>query len=149
MRIRNILSKWCGAPRGLAVLSLLVLAFALVARYGLMESGWLPAECGGSLAEGVQGWCAAKWALIQSFLHQRLGWVSLVAGVLAFAVRSKGLALVGWFTGIAGLVLYSFDYAAVGAMLSLLVLARRFAQEEGREQQSGREPGDGLGVERL
>ncbi len=149
MRIRNILSKWCGAPRGLAVLSLLVLAFALVARYGLMESGWLPAECGGSLAEGVQGWCAAKWALIQSFLHQRLGWVSLVAGVLAFAVRSKGLALVGWFTGIAGLVLYSFDYAAVGAMLSLLVLARRFVQEGGREQQSGREPGDGLGVERL
>lgn len=149
MRIRNILSKWCGAPRGLAVLSLLVLAFALVARYGLMESGWLPAECGGSLAEGVQGWCAAKWALIQSFLHQRLGWVSLVAGVLAFAVRSKGLALVGWFTGIAGLVLYSFDYAAVGAMLSLLVLARRFAQEGGGEQQSGREPGDGLGVERL
>nr|MBL8454697.1 hypothetical protein [Zoogloeaceae bacterium] len=133
----------------MAVLSLLVLAFALVARYGLMESGWLPAECGGSLAEGVQGWCAAKWALIQSFLHQRLGWVSLVAGVLAFAVRSKGLALVGWFTGIAGLVLYSFDYAAVGAMLSLLVLARRFAQEGGREQQSGREPGDGLGVERL
>lgn len=149
MRIRNILSKWCGAPRGLAVLSLLVLAFALVARYGLMESGWLPAECGGSLADGVQGWCAAKWALIQSFLHQRLGWVSLVTGVLAFAVRSKGLALVGWFTGIAGLVLYSFDYAAVGAMLSLLVLARRFAQEGGREQQSGREPGDGLGVERL
>ncbi|HRD34488.1 MAG TPA: hypothetical protein PLR02_09550 [Rhodocyclaceae bacterium] len=131
------------------MLSLLVLAFALVARYGLMESGWLPAECGGSLAEGVQGWCAAKWALIQSFLHQRLGWVSLVAGVLAFAVRSKGLALVGWFTGIAGLVLYSFDYAAVGAMLSLLVLARRFVQEGGREQQSGREPGDGLGVERL
>lgn len=114
-----------------------------------MESGWLPAECGGSLAEGVQGWCGAKWALIQSFVHQRLGWVSLVAGVLAFVTRSRLLALCGWLIGIAGLVLYSFDYAAVGAVLSLLVLARHLAQEGNGNQQSHREPSERLGVERL
>lgn len=131
------------------MLSLLVLVFALVARYGLMESGLVAAECGGSLAEGVQGWCGAKWALIQSFVHQRLGWVSLVAGVVAFVMRCRLLALCGWFTGIAGLVLYSFDYAAVGAVLSLLVLARHLAQEGKGDQQSHHEPGDRLGVERL
>lgn len=129
--------------------SLLVLAFALVARYGMLESGWLPAQCGGSLAAGVQGWCSAKWVLIQSFVDQRLGWVSLGAGVLAFASRGRTMALIGWFTGIAGLVLYSFDPAAVGAVLSLLVLARLHAQERYREQQAHREPGERLGVERL
>lgn len=143
------MSKCCGAIQGLVLLSLLVLVFALAARYGLMESGWLPAECGGSLAEGVQGWCGAKWMLIQSFIHQRLGWVSLVAGVLAFVTRSRLLALCGWFTGIAGLVLYSFDYAAVGAVLSLLVLARHLAQEGNGNQQAHHEPGERLGVERL
>lgn len=126
-----------------------MLATALVLRYGLMESGWLPAECGGSLAEGVLGWCGAKWALIQSFVHQRMGWVSLAAGVLAFVTRRKGLALLGWFTGIAGLVLYSFDYAAVGAVLSLLVLARQLAQEGNGKQQADRDPGERLGIERL
>lgn len=126
-----------------------MLGLALLARYGLMESGWLPAECGGSLADGILSWCGAKWALIQSFLHQRMGWVSLLAGMLAFLTRSKGLALIGWFSGVAGLVLYSFDYAAVGAVLSLLVLARHRAQERNRNQQSHREPGERLGVEGL
>lgn len=149
MKIKYVLSKCYNTAQGLAVLSLLVLVFALVGRYGLMESGWLPAECGGSLAEGVQGWCGAKWALIQSFVHQRLGWVSLVAGVLAFVTRSRLLALCGWLIGIAGLVLYSFDYAAVGAVLSLLVLARHLAQEGNGNQQSHREPSERLGVERL
>lgn len=149
MKVQYDLAKWFYAWPRFAALSLVMLSFALIARYGFMESGWLSAECDGTVAEGFEGWCAAKWLLIQSFLDQRLGWVSLIAGSLAFLSRSMSLALAGWLTGIAGLILYSFDYAAVGAVLSLLVWARGHAQKRNREQQSDCQPGDGLRVEGL
>lgn len=126
--------------------SMLVLVGVLVFRYGVLEANVLPAECGGSIAEGLQGWCGVKWAIVQTFVHQRLGWLSLIAGIAAFFTRGRLLARLGWFSGLAGLVLYSFDYAAVGAMLSLLVLGRQLAQEGYGEQQADDQPGAGLRV---
>ncbi len=126
-----------------------VLAVALGVRYGLLESGFLPADCGGSLAEGVDGWCGVKWAVVQSFVHQRLGWASLAFGIAAFLLRRRELAWSGWLTGVAGLVLYSFDMSAVGALLSLLVLARAAEERRARQDEAGEQPGDGLGVGRL
>lgn len=125
------------------------IASAALVRYGLIEGGRLPAECGGSLAQGVQGWCGVKWLVLQSFMQQRLGWLSLVCGVAAFALRRRGLAWVGWVSGLGGLVLYNFELAAVGGMLSLLVLTRPTAQERGGKDPAGEQPRDGLGVGRL
>ena len=129
--------------------SAVVLAAVLGIRYGLLEAGRLPTDCGGSLAEGVAGWCGVKWLVIQSFLQQRLGWVSFACGVLAFTTRRRWAAWAGWLTGLGGLVLYSFDLAAIGALLSLLVLARDAAQRRGGKDEAGDEPADRLGIGRL
>ncbi|NMG75104.1 hypothetical protein GPA25_10090 [Aromatoleum diolicum] len=115
----------------------------------MLESGVLPSNCGTTFAEGLQGACLAKWLLVQSFMQQRLGWLSLTLGLAAFVLRRSPLAWGGWISGLAGLVLYNFDYAAVGALLSLVVLVRAGSQGWGRQQQSGDEPADGLGIGRF
>lgn len=100
-----------------------VLALALGARYGLIENGVLPRDCTAPAAEAQSGLCALKWTLVQLFHEQRLGIFSLVCGALAFVLGCGRLAWAGWIAGLAGLVLYNYDYAAVGALLGLLVLA--------------------------
>lgn len=129
--------------------SAVVFAAVLLLRYAVLEAGAFPADCKPLLADGLEGLCLVKWALVQAFMQQRLGWVSLALGVLAFVSGRRPVAWGGWLSGIAGLVLYSFDYAAVGAMLSLLVLARQGAQAGGSKEQAGGEPRDGLRVEGL
>ncbi len=102
----------------------LLFAVAAAIRYGLLENGALPRDCAFSAGDALMGLCGFKWTLVQSFLHQRIGWVSLACGLYAFLFHRRALAWAGWLAGIAGLVLYSYDPAAVGALLSLLVLAR-------------------------
>ncbi|HJV25746.1 MAG TPA: hypothetical protein VJ673_08660 [Aromatoleum sp.] len=111
------------------VVSALVLAIAVWLRYGLFEAGVFPTSCGISLADGLQGLCLAKWVLLQTFAQERLGWLSLVAGLAAFALRVKPVAWAGWFAGVAGLVLYSYNFAAVGLLLSLLVIVREYGRK--------------------
>lgn len=119
-------------------------AIALWFRLGLLEAGVLPRDC--TLADAPAAACIFKDALVQSFLHQRLGWVSLGAGVLAFVLSCRRLAWVGWLTGVAGLVLYSYDPAAVGGLLALLVLVGTDEQGRQGEGESDQKPGDGLRV---
>lgn len=138
-----------GVVARLAGVSSIVLAAVLLLRYAVLEAGVLPAECAPRLADGLSGWCLVKWMLVQAFVQQRLGWASLILGVGAFLSRRQPLAWGGWLCGIAGLVLYSFDYAAVGAMLSLLVLAHGGAQARAGKEEAGCEPRDGLGIEGL
>jgi hypothetical protein len=126
-----------------------VLLAALGIRYGMLESGLLPTDCGGSLAEGVAGWCGVKWLVVQSFIQQRLGWVSFACGLVAFVSGRRAAAWAGWLTGLGGLVLYNFDLAAIGALLALLVLVRDGAQGRGGKREPGDEPSDRLGVGRL
>ncbi|GHT87351.1 hypothetical protein AGMMS49543_23180 [Betaproteobacteria bacterium] len=102
-----------GIGLGLALLAL---------RYGVIENGLLPRDCGP--AGGASWQCGLSWLLVQSFQAQRLGWLALVFGVLGFAANVRRLAWVGWLGGIAGLVLYCPDYAAVGMLLGLFVLLR-------------------------
>lgn len=118
---RNVLGECGGAATWLAC-GIAVLALSSWLRYGVLEAGVFPLECGPTLAESPGAMCLSKWLLVQSFLEQRLGMVSLIAGVAAFVLRLRAAAWLGWLGGIAGLVLYNFDYAAVGALLSLLVL---------------------------
>jgi hypothetical protein len=119
-------------------------AIALWFRHGLLEAGVLPRDC--TQADVPAAACVFKDALVQTFLHQRLGWVSLAAGVLAFVLSCGRLAWVGWLTGVAGLVLYSYDPAAVGGLLALLVLVGTDEQGRQGERESDHQPGDRLGV---
>jgi len=105
-----------------ALSGLAVLVLAVGLRYGLLENGLLPRDCDAAGAPALA--CGFKWALVQSFLHQRLGIAGLVLGLAAFALSCRRLAWAGWLLGLAGLVLYNQDYAAVGGLLSMLVLAR-------------------------
>ena len=101
---------------------LLWLAF-MALRYGVIENGLLPRNCGsGGMDSSLPCWLA--WLLIQSFHAQRLGIFALAFGLLGFLSGLRLCAWVGWLVGVAGLVLYSPDYAAVGALLGLFTLLR-------------------------
>ena len=132
---RNVLGEygiaWPWLASGLAAL-----LGAAWLRYGVLEAGVFPLDCGLTLAESEGTLCIAKWMLVQSFLHQRLGWVCLVAGIAAFVLQKRPLAWIGWLTGIVGLVLYNFDYAAIGGLLSLLVLVARPQQMRSAQPQA-------------
>ncbi|MBR0565183.1 hypothetical protein J5J83_03510 [Azoarcus sp. L1K30] len=104
-------------------------------RYGAIENGLLPRDCTAA-ATAADLSCSLKWALVQTFHQQRVGWFSLVCGCAAFMLSCRRLAWAGWLSGVAGLVLYSYDYAAVGGLLSLLVLLRPH-QHRQREHQAG------------
>ncbi|KAI5913840.1 hypothetical protein [Thauera sp. 2A1] len=111
-----------GVPMRVLLWGVIVLTVAIGVRYGLLENGLLPRDC---LAPGSPvAPCVFKTALVQSFLHERLGWGSLALGAISFMLGCRRAAWAGWLAGLLGLVLYSYEPAAVGAMLSVLVLAR-------------------------
>lgn len=128
----------------IAASALIILGTAMSIRYGMLENGLLPRDC--TAAGTPAGPCAFKWALVQSFLHQRVGWASLLFGALAFGFACRKLAWAGWVAGLLGLVFYSFDPAAVGALLSLLVLSRPRGERGQGHGEADEKPGDGLRV---
>lgn len=128
----NVLFKYGG--RWIVITGVVVLLLVLGLRYGAIENGLLPRDC--TAADAANLSCSLKWALVQTFHQQRLGWFSLVCGGVAFMLSCRRLAWAGWLSGVAGLVLYSYDYAAVGGLLSLLVLLRP-RQHRQREHQAG------------
>lgn len=117
----------------LVLFSLAFFGILLFVRHGLLESGFLPAGCGAASDWQTGGWCSVKWLLVQMFINQRLGLASIICATLAFILRIRWLALAGWLAGLAGLVLYNYDYAAPGAMLALLVLVRVTPQKPAKK----------------
>lgn len=112
-----------------------VACFALWLRHGVLEAGLLPRDC--TVADAPALACLFKQALVQSFIDMRLGWLSLIAGALAFVLGRRALAWGGWLFGVAGLVLYSYDPAAIGALLALLVLVHAHQQHRQGEGKTG------------
>src|SRR5690606_41644985 len=92
MRI-NLSKHGVAAP---LLAGLVLAAIALWFRHGLLEAGLLPRDC--TLADAPWAACVFKDALVQTFLHQRVGWVSLVAGVLPFAPPGPPPAWGGWLS---------------------------------------------------
>jgi hypothetical protein len=74
------------------------------------------------------GGCVLRTLVILGFVNQEVGWLAFASGVLATLLRAPRLASVALVAGCAGLVLYSYEPAAVGALLGLLVRARAAAQ---------------------
>jgi hypothetical protein len=75
--------------------------------------------------EPWSGLCAARSALIQLFLGQRIGWLALALALAALAFRRRAVARLALALAGAGLVLYSPEPASAALVVSALVLARR------------------------
>ena len=104
--------------------ALLLFMMLMGLRFGVIENGLLPRDCnvGGSNLS-----CGLTWLLTQSFHAQRLGVFALAFGALGFLSGLRSCGWIGWFAGVAGLALYSADYASVGALLGLFTLLRIYA----------------------
>lgn len=121
----------CGVTAIVAV-GAVALGVALGLRYGLLEAGRLPVDCAVD-----PGWaCRLKGALVWSFLGNKLGWLALASGTLAFLSGLRLLAWLGWVTGLLGLVLYCFDASAVGGLAALLALIRTPQAGAGGQKQA-------------
>lgn len=133
----------CAAPRWRRIAAdalpvLLALAVATVARHAVVEPAAIAHACEPA---PWSGWCAARTLLVHGFATQGIGWLSLAAGALATLRRHRALAQVATVAGAAGLVLYSFEPSALGALLGLMVLVRvppspRGAARRGRPKQA-------------
>lgn len=102
-----------------------VLAITLLVRHFAIEPAAIAHACDPAPWAGA---CATRTLVILMFVNQEVGWLAFAAGVLATLLRAPRLASLALAAGCAGLVLYSYEPAAVGAVLGLLVRARAAAQ---------------------
>jgi len=117
---------------------LAVLALTLWVRSQLIEQNELGFFCDGG---GGTLTCKIRWLIVQSFNHFGLGYFGLFLGLLAVVTRSGFVGLWAGIVSMAGLLLYNWDYAAVGFLLGVLTLARAQlddyrAQHRGGQQQA-------------
>jgi len=103
----------------LMILTMLALTFWV--RSHLIEQNDLGFFCDSG---GTTLTCKIRWLIVQSFHHFGIGYFSFFLGLLAVVTRSGLVALGASVLGVAGLVLYNADYAAVGFLLGVLTLAR-------------------------
>jgi hypothetical protein len=107
-----------------AVLAIAVALAALAVRMTVIEPAAIAHACDPAPWQGA---CALRTALTRLFQNQELGWLAFAAGALATLLRAPRLATFALASGAAGLVLYSVEPAAVGALLGMLVLVRAAA----------------------
>jgi len=115
-----------------------MLALATWARSQLIEQNELGFFCEGG---GQSLACKIRWLLVQSFNHSGFGYFALFLGVLAVLTQSGLVGLGAGLVGMAGLVLYNWDFSALGFLLGVLTLARTQlddyrAQYRGGQQQT-------------
>jgi hypothetical protein len=103
------------------LLPMLALAVAIGLRLLVIEPSHIGHACDPA---PWSGWCAARTALIMSFRFQELGWAALAVGIVATLARRRWLGQLALALGFAGLVLYSYEPAVVGALLGTLVIVR-------------------------
>jgi len=103
----------------LAILAMLFLAIWV--RSQLIEQNELGFFCDGG---GVSTTCNIRWLIVQSFNHFGIGYFGLFLGLLAVVTRSGFIGLCAGLISMAGLILYNWDYSAVGFLLGVLTLAR-------------------------
>ncbi|MDO4905101.1 MAG: hypothetical protein Q4A16_06080 [Lautropia sp.] len=99
----------------------IALTIALLLRYQVVENTGIALACDVSPWEGL---CAGRTALVLSFANQELGWIALAIGVAATLLRHRLLGQLALAGGLLGLILYSYEPAALAALLGLLVIAR-------------------------
>ena len=105
-----------------ALICIVALALAAAARHWLIEPASVSARCDAGAADG---WCVVRAWTIQSFVHQRIGWVALGLAIIAYASHWRSVAGVALFAASAGLLLYTAELCAPAALLALLAMARK------------------------
>ena len=106
---------------------ILALGAALVLRYGWIE----PAAYGHACSESsAPWWCLPRQAVIALIWTNALGVLSVAAAAWAAWVKSRPAAIVAMAAGAAGLILYCYEWSAVGFLGGLLVFVRQ--REGGR-----------------
>lgn len=115
-----------------------VLVLALLARYLWVEPVAVAESCQVGDAPFT---CDLRDMLIMTFRFNGLGYAAVLFGALSLFIRRMSLALTGACLGVAGLVLYCYDFAAVGFALSMLTLARMTSPngDEGGHEYGDRE----------
>ncbi len=99
----------------------IALALAAAARHWLIEPAEVSARCDAGAADG---WCVIRAWIIQSFVHQRIGWLALAAASVAVLTGWRSVAALALFAACAGLLLYTAGLCAPAALLALLALVR-------------------------
>jgi len=115
---------------------LAALGAALWLRFGVIEQPALGFACDAGSDAAV---CTLRWIAVQSFHAGRLGQVAIFLGVLAALTRSATVAWAAGLVGIAGLVLYTWEFSAVGFLLGALTLARTQVDEARDEHCAGQQ----------
>ena len=103
------------------LLILASLALSIWIRNQLIEQKELAFFCAGG---GHTIECKVRWMIEKSFKHLGLGYFALFLGTLSTITRSGFVGLLACMVGMAGLILYCWDYAAVGFLLGALTLTR-------------------------
>jgi hypothetical protein len=98
------------------------MSLAWLARIYLIEPQAIAHGCEPNPWQGI---CAPRMMLIQTFAQQGLGWLALVSAAVAALSGSRPVAWLAWSAGCLGLILYCYEFAAVGALAGLLLLLKR------------------------
>lgn len=118
------------------LLILAALAASWWARHALFEQNEMVFFCNGG---GQTLPCQIRRLVEQSFSHLGLGYAALLLGLLAAATRSGLAGLLAGMVGMAGLVLYCWDYAGAGFLLGVLTLARAQFDKRRPQHRSGQQ----------
>lgn len=98
------------------------LALAAAARFYLIEPADMRHLCDGGASEAR---CLIRAWIIQSFVHERIGWVALTIACIATLTQWRSFATAALFLACAGLILYTTELCALAALLSVMVLTRQ------------------------
>ena len=120
LRIRVIMCVMKNSLKELLWLSV-VFALAATLRYAWIEPAQIGFHC---LAYDAPWWCSLRSNIIHLTAIGVFGGVSLIAGIATTFLRWRWLARFAMWCGIAGLVLYNYEFGVIGLLLGALVLTR-------------------------
>jgi len=96
-----------------------------------------PAGIAQACALDASPWhCQLRALVVAGFAHHLYGPISLVAALLGWVSGLRVLAALAMLSGMAGMVLYTFDIAALGFVLGALQLVRAGVEAPVVEQQT-------------
>jgi hypothetical protein len=124
----------------LMLLCVLAAAALLSIRFFLVEPDEMAMEC---LSNDTDYLCRLRTATISGFSRHLFGEISLAAAVLAAVGALRYFALIALISGLAGMILYDFQLAALGFLLGMLIFARvdvKMREERQRQQQAPHTP---------
>ena len=100
---------------------LVTAALAWWVRKGLVEPDAIGSLCS---ASGAPAWCEVRRLVIEGFVRNVYGYVSVLAALLALWRRVEALAWLALVSGLVGCVLYRFEPAGAGLLAAVLILGR-------------------------